>query len=170
MSDKVPIRRQLSLMISEMIKGFVIVLGMATVSAGFPSAAEDGVDVYYAFGSASTTKAGVAGKLDYTKPASMEFHATSGTFSVRYAGITSVKYREENRFRLGALPTVAVGLLKARAKRHLVTVVWTDEAGVSQMAEFEMPKQASLALITLLRIRAPQVCAKKMACNPNSSD
>jgi hypothetical protein len=45
-----------------------------------------------------------------------------------------------------------------------VTITWKDENGVIQAAIFEASKQKSLALLTIVSIRAPQVCSAKASC------
>lgn len=127
-------------------------------------AEKKGMEVTYASGTAPGVKLGVDGMLDATSPTALEFQSSSGDFSIPYAGITLARYREENRFRLGVLPAIGVGLLKARSKRHLVTITWKDGQGVAQAAIFENSRQGALALLTIVRVRAPQVCSVKGDC------
>ncbi len=122
------------------------------------------MEMTYTSGTVPGVHIGVDGKLETTSPTALEFHSGSGDFQVPYSGITVARYEEENRFRLGALPAIGVGLLKARAKRHLVTITWKDEKGVTQAALFETSKQRSLALLTIVQLRAPQVCSAKRNC------
>lgn len=153
-----------------MKKMLAIVLGVVILFAGLPAWASDGMDASYVSGTVSTMKLGATGMVDNTKPDVMEFHSSSGDFSIPYAKITAARYHEENRFRLGVLPTIAVGLLKARSKRHIVTITWKDEKDLPQVALFEMSKQASMGLVTIIRVRAPQVCQPKAACVNNQFD
>jgi len=127
-----------------------------------------GMEMTYTGGTMPGVRPGVDGTLATTSPTVIEFHANVGDFSVPYAGITAARYEEENRFRLGALPAIGVGLLKARSKRHLVTITWVDENGVIQVAIFEASKQKSLALLTIVKIRAPQVCSAVTNCKGTS--
>jgi hypothetical protein len=123
-----------------------------------------GMEATYTGGTVAGVRLEVDGTLEAVSPTALEFHSSSGDFSVPYAGITGARYREENRFSLGALPALGVGLLKARAKRHVTTITWKDERGVEQVAIFETSKQRSLALLTILRLRAPQVCSTNVGC------
>lgn len=147
-----------------------IALGAVMLLTGLPAWAAEGGEASYTSGTVPTTKVGATGTLDCTKPEVIEFHSSSGDFSIPYAKITAARYHEENRFRLGVLPAIAVGLLKARSKRHIVTITWKDEKDLPQVARFEMSKQASMALVTVIRVRAPQVCQPKTACVNNQFD
>jgi hypothetical protein len=140
----------------------ILTMGMAATNA--PAMDSVGMEMTYTGGTVPGVRPGVDGTLETTSPTAVEFHTGSGEFSVPYAGITTAKYHEENRFRLGALPAIGVGLLKARSKRRLVTITWKDEKGVVQVAIFEASKQKSHALLTIIRIRAPQVCPTKGDC------
>jgi hypothetical protein len=144
----------------------LIALTLISVLAAPSARALDGkgMEATYTGGTVAGVRLGVNGTLETTSPTALEFHSSSGDFSVPYAGIATARYREENRFRLGVLPAIGVGLLKARAKRHLTTITWKDERGVVQAAIFETSKQRSLALLTILRVRAPQVCSTKADC------
>jgi hypothetical protein len=153
-----------------MKKMLAIVLGVMILFSGLPAWASDGMEASYVSGTVPTTKLGATGMLDSTKPDVMEFHSSSGDFSIPYTRITAARYHEENRFRLGVLPAIAVGLLKARSKRHIVTITWKDEKELPQVARFEMSKQASMSIVTVIRVRAPQVCQPKTACVNNQFD
>ena len=166
MSNTLLIRRQQT----AMKKVLAIVFGIAMMLEGLPAWAADGMDALYIGGSAPGTRIGTTGTLDCAKSDALEFHSGSGDFSVPYAQIVAARYHEENRFRLGVLPAIAVGLLKARSKRHVVTVTWADEKGLPQVAQFEMSRQASMALVTLIRVKAPQVCQPKTTCVNNQFD
>jgi len=146
-----------------------LVLGLALQSA---SAKDNvGIEMTYTGGTMPGVRPGGDGTLATTSPTVIEFHASGGgDFSVPYVGITAAHYEEENRFRLGALPAIGVGLLKARAKRHQVTITWKDENGVIQVAIFEASKQKSLALLTIVKIRAPQVCSAVTSCKGTSQN
>ena len=99
------------------IAGLLSVAMLMSVSA----MAMDGPEAQYVNGTAPGVKDGSIGTVDTTIATALEFHAGGAGFSIPYAGVQVYKYCEENRFRLGVLPAVAVGILKARSKRHTVT-------------------------------------------------
>lgn len=128
------------------------------------TAESQGIEATYTAGTLPDVPPSSGGILNTTSPTVLEFHAGAAGFSIPYAGITLARYHEENRFRLGVLPAIGVGLLKARSKRHLMTITWKDEHGVVQAAIFEDTRQRCMALLTIVRARAPQVCVTKGDC------
>jgi hypothetical protein len=116
-------------------------------------------DVQYVNGTVKGLAEVATGILDTTSERTVDFRAGSVQFSIPYAEILNVKCREENRFRLGVLATVGVGLLKARSKRHLVTVEWVPADGPPEVATFDAPKDKARGLALVLRARAPHACA-----------
>jgi hypothetical protein len=145
----------------------LIVLALSLGLAAQVAAATDskGMDANYASGTVPGVRPGVDGTIETTSPTALEFHSSAGEFSIPYARIMSARYREENRFRLGVLPAIGVGLLKARSKRHFTTITWKDDRGVVQAAIFENSRENSHALLTIVRVRAPQVCPGNVDCS-----
>ena len=92
------------------------------------------------------------GQSDFDRP------VPRADISIPYAAIKRYEYKEENRFHLGVVPAIAVGALKARAKRHLITIDWKDEADVAQTVTFEMTKDRAQGLMKVLEARAPEAC------------
>lgn len=129
---------------------------------GMPGAKAEQIEVTYLSGTVKAIPADAASKLDTTVPTALELNSGTNRITIPYAAIDSFEYREENRFRLGALPAIAVGALKARAKRHLLTITWKDEALNPQTATFEMTKDRALGLVKVLDARAPQACEKAL--------
>lgn len=146
------------------IEMLLLVAMLTSVSA----LAMDGPEVQYVNGTARGVKEGSIGTVDTTVAKALEFHAGTAVFSIPYDGVKFYRYQEEKRFRLGVLPAIAVGLLKARAQRHLVTISWKDEAGVAEVVTLETSKDDALGLVALLRARAPKACAARMgpSCVP----
>jgi hypothetical protein len=152
------------------LTALVVVLGLAAGEAWPAESAiaaggdVKGMEATYSSGTTPGVRPGVEGRLDTTSVTALEFHSSSGDFSVPYAGITAAKYREENRFPLGVLPAIGVDLMKARSKRHWITFVWKDDRGVVQVAILENSRENSIALLTIVRVRAPQICSIKGDC------
>jgi hypothetical protein len=131
----------------------LLLLGM-----GIPALAADGPEVQYVNGTAQGVKEGAFGTLDSSSATALNFQSGAAGFSIPYGGVSGYKYREENRFRLGVLPAIAVGMVKARSKRHLVTITWKDSQGVAEVATLEASKDDALGLIAVLRARSTQAC------------
>jgi hypothetical protein len=115
------------------------------------------VEATYLSGTVKAIPAQTSSRLDTTTPVALELEAGTTHVTIPYVAINAYDYREENRFRLGVLPAIAVGALKARAKRHLLTITWKDEAGIAQTVTFEMTKDRAQGLVKVLEVRAPQV-------------
>jgi len=118
-------------------------------------------DVEYVNGTVKGLPDGAMGSLDTSGKEALEFRSAGGQFSVPYGEITRVICREENRFRLGVLPAIAVGLLKARSKRHFVTIEWEHSEGSSDVVTLDASKEKALGLVAVLRARAPQGCRER---------
>jgi len=128
------------------------------MAVGAASAPAQQSDVEYITGTVKGLTEGSIGTVDMSSPEALEFHAGSGQFSIPYSEITTVKCHEENRFRLGVLPAIAVGLLKARSKRHLVTIEWRHADAPPQVVTLDSSKQKARGIAAVLRARAPHAC------------
>jgi hypothetical protein len=131
---------------------------MAGMLSGVPAVALAGPAAEYVNGTAQGVKEGSAGRLNASLAKALEFQAGASGFSIPWDGVQIYKYREENRFRLGVLPAIAVGMLKARSKRHLVTIGWKDSDGVAQLVTLETSRDDARGLIAILRARSTQAC------------
>jgi len=150
-----------------MRKLMVGVLLFAVLFNGMTAYAGEPGDVEYVNGTVKGLADGSMGSLDTSGKDALEFRSGSGQFSVPYGEITRVRCREENRFRLGVLPAIAVGLLKARSKRHFVTIEWDHSDSPSEVVTLDASKEKALGLLAVLRARAPQGCRERpgQACS-----
>jgi hypothetical protein len=131
-----------------------LLIGVGTI----PGVKAEQVEATYLSGTVKAIPAEAASKLDITTPTALELEAGTSHITIPYAAIKGYEYKEENRFHLGVLPAIAVGALKARAKRHLITIDWKDEAEVAQTVTFEMTKDRAQGLMKVLEARAPEAC------------
>ena len=136
---------------------------LITLLIALPAHALDPNQAVYIGGSAAIAP-DTLGTLYTTSPTALLFHfkqldGTSAQVSINYGGVHSVNASNEVTHRLGVAPAIAVGLLAARQRRYFVTLTWTDEAGIAQAAEIEVPRQEQQPLVTLIRARMPQRCA-----------
>lgn len=127
------------------------------------AAVEDG-QVIYVGGTVPAVTAGTVGRLDTRSETSMTFEYSNKKLVIPYAAIESSQYSTEVTHHLGVLPAIAVGLLKARERRHLFRISYRDADNASQAAVFQVPKQMPRILQAVLHARAPQTC-KPRACN-----
>ena len=134
------------------------------LAAGVRAYAADTADVTYLNGTASGIKDGSAGRLDTTAATELKFQAGAAALAVPYEQVTRVEYREENRFKLGVVGTIVVGILKAREKVHTVTITWKDDKDTPNVATLEMPREKAMGLVDVLKARThtvPTVCEAK---------
>ena len=118
-------------------------------------------DVEYVNGTVKGLHDGTMGSVDTSGKEAMEFRSPSARFSVPYEEIKTVRCREENRFRLGVLAAIAVELLKARSRRHFVTIEWGLANGPSDVVTFDASKEKARGLVAVLGARAPQACPER---------
>ncbi|HEY0796089.1 MAG TPA: hypothetical protein VGD64_09950 [Acidisarcina sp.] len=143
-----------------------LLLGLA-----FPlkSLAVESGEVAYTGGSLTTVPLEVTGKFDTSLPTAIIFqfrangHATE--IKIPYGNITGFNYHTEVAHHLGVLPAIAVGLVKRRERKHLISISFSDDANVAQTAIFEVAKHDPPSLVAILRARAPQACGRNLqAC------
>ena len=118
----------------------------------------NGFEVTYLTGTVQGANQGMPGLLDNTATNALHFQGNASQFSIPFTNIRSYQYREETKFRLGVLPAIAVGMLKARSKVHTVSISWQGERGVPEVVTLQMSKHTAEGLMTLLRTRAERAC------------
>lgn len=144
----------------------VVVAMLAVLGAG-PVRAEDRVanglnpvGATYINGTVTTLSENTSGTFDTGSSLALELHFGKEQISIPYVRVRRCSYREENKFRLGVLATIVVGLLKARTKNHFVTLTWNDGEAM-QVLTLETPKQSAIGLVEVIRARAPEACKPK---------
>lgn len=125
------------------------------------AAASDEEIVAYTGGTVSNLTVGTTGHFVTTQETSLGFEHSRGMVTIPYDRIQTYEYSSELARHLGVLPTIAVGLVKRRQRKHFIRIAYRDEDGTSQAAVFEVPKQMPQTLLAVLRIKAPQGCAVK---------
>src|SRR5262249_32975879 len=110
----------------------------------------EGTDVRYVSGSIPELNAGVHGRLNLTTADALVFEHSGGTLAMRYASMQCFEYTVPLARRLGAIPTLAVVLVKHRQRRHVVELHFRDQAGTNQAAIFEVSKQQAKPVVAVL--------------------
>ena len=142
----------------ESMRKLAAVLLIFWIGASTQAFAVEGTNVEYVNGTVQGVKEGTTGTLESTSHTLLEFRSGVGQFSIPYGEIAFVKCQVENRFRLGVLPAIAVGLVKARAKRHFVTIGWKHGDDLPQVVALDTSREKYLGLIAVLLARAPKAC------------
>ena len=132
-------------------------LAVAMAGASMPAFGVDRMAVTYVNGTVKAAAEDASALLDTSSGEALRLQVGTAQASIPYGAVVAYEYNVENRFRLGALGTVAVGLLKARSKRHRVVLSWKDEDGTFETATFEASRDRARSLIQVLDLRAPQV-------------
>lgn len=135
------------------IRLLVLTLVPATAALG-----DQSLNITYLRGSVATVKEGTAGTIDKISPTAVVFRSGSDQFQIPFARITSFRYHEESQLHVGVLPAIAVGLFRAWPKRHLITITWTGESAVPEVATLEASKSVVDGILELMRARAPEAC------------
>lgn len=126
------------------------------VAVSIPLFAQDGAIVVYAGGTVPNLKPETEGRLDVSQPAAVAFVYASGKVAIDFDAIQSYEYSREVAHRLGLLPAIAVGLMRARKQNHLLRITYRDANNASQVAVFRISKHMPHTLLPVLQIRAPQ--------------
>ncbi len=121
-----------------------------------PVGAVENGQVMYEGGTVGSMKRGAMGRLDTASQTLLTFEYPGGNLVIPYAKIDSYEISEEVARHLGALPALAVILVRKRQRRHFLRVGYRDERDVSQVAVFEVPKQTPRTLAAVMQTRAPQ--------------
>jgi hypothetical protein len=143
------------------MKRFTILL-LISVFATSAVAIEQGQVMYS--GGTLPIKEGVIGHLDTSSETALVFVAPAAKISIPYSKIETFQYTEELARHLGVLPTIAVGLLKHRQRRHFFRIAFLDEHDVAQVAVLEVSKDMPRTLRAVLQVRTPNLCKPKNPC------
>jgi hypothetical protein len=132
-----------------------------------PSFAVNGAHVKYEGGTTAGVSTGAIGRLDTTSSTSLIFQSAGRKIEIPYDSIESYQYTCEVARRLGFLPTIAVGLLKVRQRRHFLRITYRDgghNGSAAQVVVFEVPKQMTRTLQPILEARARRSSRNCVPC------
>ena len=133
------------------IAALVLVLAVS-----LPMIAQDEQTVVFAGGTVSNLKSETSGHFEFSDPAALAFVYSSGKLSIPFQKIDSYEYSQQVVHHLGVLPAIAVGLVKARKKSHLLRITYQDQSNAPQIALFRIPKHMPNTLLPVLQARVPQ--------------
>jgi len=138
-------------------KGKLAALAILIVMMSFaaPAFAVDAGQVAYVNGTVAAIAPGSIGVLDTSAPAQLAFKTGGSSLAIAYDKIQSVSYKTEVAHHLGVLAAIAVGLVRHRERKHLISITYMDEAGVTQTVLFEVSKEQPEFLVPMLRARVP---------------
>ena len=135
--------------------------------SGTSMAADSGGDAEYIGGTLDQLKPGVAGRIHTTNAYSMLFTARKLSLGVPYKRINLLEYGQKVDRRLLMAVVVSPLFLLSKARKHFLTVGYTDDEGQQQAMVFRVEKDkvrvvlASLEARTGLRIQFQDEEARK---------
>lgn len=135
------------------------------VAASIPLTAQEGQTVIFAGGTVPSLKSETSGHFEISDPAALAFVYPSGKLSIPFQRVNSNEYSEQVVHHLGVLPLIAVSLVRARKKFHLLSITYQDPNDTSQIAVFRISKRMPSTLLPVLQARIPQVTHP---CGPGS--
>jgi len=127
----------------------------------------EGNEVQYIGGTIGTVSPGTVGKLDTVNEKELRFVAGTAGISIPYVKIDSYQYTEEVAHHLGALPTIAIVMIKYRQRRHYFRISYRDENDKPQSVVLEVSKEMPKAVSAVLESRVPKACngSRSGSCN-----
>ena len=139
-----------------MKKLMAIVLLVALAAPAFavsPLTFVEGDQVMYAGGTIAGLKEEDMGTFDTTQNEALIFNHAGSKLSIPYARITHFNYEDRPAVDLGVLADLVISLLKEPRRRHFLHFSYPDNAGVTQVATFEVAKDKPLTLVPLIESR-----------------
>ena len=97
-------------------------------------------------------------------PDGLRFEAATPLL-IPYDKIDNASWRKDVREHMGFFPAMFVGMVAAREHIYRLTLSYHNDAGVSQVAVFQVSRPDAISLSELLRMRVPQ-CKEKAHCLP----
>jgi hypothetical protein len=132
------------------------------------ASAVEGTGVRYVGGSIPQLSAGQQGRLNTTVADTLVFEHSGGTLAIPYASMQRFEYTVPLARRLGAIPTLAVVLVKHRQRRHLVELHFRDQGGTNQVVVFEVSKEQAKSVVAVLSAKVPRPAPQKaVQCAPS---
>jgi hypothetical protein len=138
------------------IGSFVIAISVAASAVPVFASGVEGMEALYVGGSVPQLTAGQRGRLNTTGPDALVFEYAGGTHAIPYASMQRFEYTVPLAKRLGAIPTLAMVLVRYRQRRHLVELQFRDAGGVTQAAVFEVSKDQARPVVAVLAARVPR--------------
>lgn len=116
------------------------------------------VAVEYLGGTTALARAGSAGQIELTDSRYFAFYAGSGPESVQlrvpYARMNLIEYGQQVDRRLALALVVSPVFLLSKARKHYLTLGFTDESGAQQAIVFRVDKGSIRAALVALEARS----------------
>ncbi|HXS13084.1 MAG TPA: CDP-alcohol phosphatidyltransferase family protein [Acidobacteriaceae bacterium] len=143
------------------IAGAAIIV-FAIAAASLPVRAQSTGNAIYETGTSGTAANTTAPMI--VSPDGLRFEAATPLL-IPYDKIDNAAWRKDVREHMGFFPAMFVGMVAAREHIYRLTLSYHNDAGVSQVAVFQVSRADAISLSELLRMRVPQ-CKEKAHCLP----
>lgn len=153
-------RRNKSRFIAKIAGVAIIVLAMAP--AILPLKAQSAGHAIYETGTSGMAANTTAPMV--VSPDGLRFEAAT-LLLIPYDNIDNAEWRKDVREHMGFFPAMFVGMVAAREHVYRLTLSYHNDAGVNQVAIFQVSRDDAISLSELLRMRVPQ-CKEKAHCLP----
>jgi hypothetical protein len=115
--------------------------------------AEDGASARYVGGTVATIESDAGGRLRTTDEVFLEFRSKGREHHVPYDKVNLLEYGQNVNRRLGLAVAVSPLFLLSKARRHFLTVGYTDGDGKQQAMVFRIDKGKIRAVLVALEAR-----------------
>jgi len=109
--------------------------------------------VDYIGGTTAGMRAGASGRIELTDEHYFAFYADKAQLRVPYAQVNLIEYGQQVDRRLALALVVSPIFLLSKARRHFLTVGYTDERGMQQAVVFRVDKNSIRAALVALEAR-----------------
>ena len=127
----------------------LVVLGAALA---FPAHAQTQVE--YIGGTSESLRAGSSGQVELTDHRYFAFYSHTTQLRVPYARMNLLEYGQQVDRRLALALVISPVFLLSKARKHFLTVGFTDEAGEQQAIVFRVNKDSIRAALVALEARS----------------
>lgn len=110
-------------------------------------------EVEYIGGTTSSMRAGSGGRVELSDDAYFAFYAHKAQLRVPYSRINLLEYGQQVDRRLALALVISPVFLLSKARRHFLTVGYTDDRGVQQAMVFRVDKNSIRAALVALEAR-----------------
>lgn len=126
--------------------------GFLTACLWTPLAAQTRVE--YLGGTTAALRPGTVGELELTDARYLAFYSRQGQLRVPYVRLNLIEYGQQVDRRLALALVVSPVFLLSKARKHFLTVGYTEESGEQQALVFRVDKDAIRPALVALEARS----------------
>lgn len=108
----------------------------------------------YVGGTSSTLRPGTSGQIELTDGRYFAFYSDKAQLRVPYARLNLIEYGQQVDRRLALAIVVSPVFLLSKARKHYLTLGYTDDAGEQQAIVFQVNKDSIRAALVSMEARS----------------